>query len=128
MPLDELPAQLRPLYFFAKKTLHRPVAPAPSVQRDRPSMVTRPAIASTASTIMASWFSVRRFRCGLSVLRVAMISCMVRFGSNVGCCDEPSYSTFSDHPSLYDNYAFAIVRSTATFEAPGCHVIAILAG
>ena len=24
--LDELPAQRRPLYFFAKKTLHRPVA------------------------------------------------------------------------------------------------------
>jgi len=62
------------------------------------------------------------------VLRVVMISFMVRFGSNVGSCDEPPYSTFSDHPSLYDNYAFAIVRSTATFETPGRHAIAILAG
>ena len=28
MLLDKLPAQCRPLDFFAKKTLHRPVAPA----------------------------------------------------------------------------------------------------
>ena len=53
---------------------------------------------------------------------------MVRFGSIVGCCDEPPYSTFSDHPSLYNNYAFAIVPSTATVEAPGCHAIVSLAG
>ena len=77
-------------------------------------MVTRPVIASTASTTIANWFIVRLFKCGLSVLRVAMISFMVRFGLDVGCCDEPPYSTFSDHPSLYNNYAFAIVRPTGS--------------
>ncbi|GEM_PF-2285360 len=53
---------------------------------------------------------------------------MVRFGSNVGCCDEPPYSSFSDHPSLYNNYAFDIVLPTVIVESPRCHDAASLAG
>ena len=63
-------------------------------------MVTRPVIASTASTMMVSWFKVRRFKCGLNALRVAMISVMVRLGSDAGRCGKHRYSTFSDHPPL----------------------------
>ena len=69
-------------------------------QRDSPSMVTRPVIASTASTMMASWLSVRRFKCGLKALRVAIISLMVGLGLDAGRCGKPRYSTFSDHPPL----------------------------
>ena len=91
-------------------------------------MVTRPVIDSTASMMMASWFRVRRFKCGLKALRVAMISVMVRLGSDAGRCGKPRYSTFSDHPPLHNFYAFAIVQPAVTVESPRCHDTASLSG
>jgi len=80
-------------------------------------MVTRPVIASTASTIMVSWPKVRGVKCGLSMLRVAMISFMVRLGLDAGCCDELRILPFLTIQLCTNNYAFAIVRPTGIVES-----------
>jgi len=84
MPLDELPAQRRPVYFSLKKTLHRPVAPAffrPARQaqhRDAPRH--RQHGLNDEGQLPQGG---RGVKCGPSALRIAMISAMVRSG--VGC-------------------------------------------
>ncbi len=39
----------------------------------------------------------RRFKCGLKALRIAMISAMVRLGSDAGRCGKHWQFIFSDH-------------------------------
>jgi hypothetical protein len=88
VPFDKLPAQRWPVYGFFEKALRDPVAPA----FFRPARQAEQRDAPVIASIADSCLSVRCGKCESGVLRIAVISAMVR--SSAGRCDLPSILPF----------------------------------